>query len=127
MFRSKALGEKLVMDAFPNATIFRPAPIFGAEDRLLLRFAALIQHSNSIPLLERAQRMQPVYVDDVAAAIAASIADPATKGKIYELGGPTVLTDHSLAATMCEAMHDFDIRKYYSDEDFQYLNLFFYA
>ena len=58
----QALGEKLVSEAFPGVTIMRPAPIFGSEDSLLMRIAGIAHHSDMIPLLERRQRIQPVYV-----------------------------------------------------------------
>ena len=120
LYKSKAIGEKLVLDAFPNATIVRPSPIFGPEDRLLMRFAALIHYSNEVPLLTRDRMYQPVWVGDVAAAIAAAIVNPDTKGKIYELGGPEVYTDYLIAGMMCEAMFDHDLRKRYADDDFEY-------
>ena len=109
----------MVLEAFPNATILRPAPIYGAEDKLLLRYAAIIHHSDKIPLLTRAQRFQPVWVGDVAGAVASAVVDSNTKGKIYELGGPLTITDYSLAGVMCEAMYDKDLRVQMSDEQFK--------
>ncbi len=47
----QALGEESVRAAFPNATIMRPAPVFGPEDSLLLRFAALVHHDSQLPFL----------------------------------------------------------------------------
>ncbi|MEQ9190506.1 MAG: complex I NDUFA9 subunit family protein [Alphaproteobacteria bacterium] len=89
--RSKAGGERAVLDAFPSATILRPGVVFGAEDNFLNRFAAMARLSPALPLIGGGHnRMQPVFVGDVAAAAAAVLADPRTAGRTYELGGPGV-------------------------------------
>ena len=91
--RSKAAGEKAVLSAVPSATIFRPSVVFGPEDDFTNRFAALAQMSPALPLIGGGlTRLQPVYVGDVATAIADAIDGKARGGAIYELGGPEVLT-----------------------------------
>jgi len=91
--RSKGEGEALVSAAFPAATILRPSFIFGREDKFVNRFAGLIARAPAVPVLRGAMRMQPVYVADVAAAVVKAVADPETcGGKIFELGGPEVIT-----------------------------------
>ena len=90
--RSKGEGEAAVRAAFPGATIIRPSVVFGQEDGFLNRFAAM-QTAPFVPVLRGRVKFQPVWVADVARAIAAAAMDPATHaGKIYELGGPEVLT-----------------------------------
>ncbi|ABC65009.1 complex I NDUFA9 subunit family protein [Erythrobacter litoralis] len=89
----KGLGEKLVLEAFPKATILRPSIVFGADDDFLNMFAGLIQMMPALPVFGPKAELQLVHVDDVAEAIAVSLADPGKHGgKIYELGGPEVLT-----------------------------------
>jgi len=91
--RSKLLGEKAVFAAFPEATILRPSVIFGPEDRFFNQFAAMASLSPALPLLGGGHtKFQPVYVGDVASAIAACITRPNTSGQIYELGGPHIFT-----------------------------------
>lgn len=91
--RTKALGEKAVLDTVPNAVIFRPSINFGPEDGFFNRFAAMARFSPALPLLGGGKtRLQPVYVGDVAEAIARSVDGAVAGGKIYELGGPKVLT-----------------------------------
>ena len=94
--RTKGLGEKEVLesgDHFLPVTVFRPSVIFGAEDSFTNRFAALLR---SVPLvfpLACAQaRFQPVYVDDVAQAFVAALANHATYGQRYDLCGPRAYT-----------------------------------
>jgi len=91
--RSKADGEAAVRAAFPEATILRPSLIFGPEDKFFNRFAAMARFSPALPLIGGgATRFQPVYVGDVAAAVAAVLARDETQGKTYELAGPAVFT-----------------------------------
>ena len=91
--RSKAAGEKAVLTAVPSATILRPSVVFGPEDQFTNRFAALARMSPALPLIGGGvTRMQPVYVGDVATAVADAVDGKAKPGAVYELGGPEVLT-----------------------------------
>jgi NADH dehydrogenase len=91
--RAKAAGEKAVLSAEPSATIMRPSVVFGPEDQFTNRFAALARMSPMLPLIGGGEtRMQPVYVGDVATAVADAVDCKARLGATYELGGPEVLT-----------------------------------
>ncbi len=91
--RSKGAGEAAVKAAFPSATILRPSIVFGPEDDFFNRFAAMARLSPALPLIGGGStRFEPVYVGDVAQAIAKCVADPACAGKTYELGGPRIYT-----------------------------------
>ena len=91
--RTKAAGEQAVRDAFPTVTILRPSVVFGPEDRFFNRFASMAMFSPVLPLIGGGEtRFQPVYVGDVADAVVTCLEDPATAGRIYELGGPKIYT-----------------------------------
>ena len=91
--RSKAEGERLVLAATPEATIFRPSIVFGPNDDFFNRFAALARLSPALPLVGGgATRFQPVYAGDVAEAMAKAVAGETKPGTIYELGGPQVMS-----------------------------------
>jgi NADH dehydrogenase len=91
--RAKAAGEQAVLSAVPSATILRPSLVFGPEDQFTNRFAGLARISPFLPLIGGGvTRMQPAYVGDVAAAIAAAVDGKTRPGAVYELGGPEVLT-----------------------------------
>jgi NADH dehydrogenase len=91
--RSKAAGEKAVLSAVPSTTILRPSVVFGPEDQFTNRFAALARISPMLPLIGGGlNKMQPVYVGDVATAVADAVEGKAKAGATYELGGPEVLT-----------------------------------
>ncbi len=91
--RAKAAGENAVLSAVPSATIFRPSVVFGPEDQFTNRFAALARVSPMLPLIGGGlTKLQPVYVGDVATAVADAVDGKTRPGAIYELGGPEVLT-----------------------------------
>jgi NADH dehydrogenase len=91
--RTKGEGEKTVREAFADATIMRPSLMFGAEDQFINRFASLIQTAPAVPIIGAATRFQPVFVADVAKAIARAALDPQRYGgRIFELGGPEVIS-----------------------------------
>ena len=95
--RTKAAGEAAVLKEFPDSVIVRPSLVFGPEDKLFNRFAAMARFSPFLPLLGGGKtKFQPVCVGDVAAAIAAACAGRAQPGTIYELGGPEVITFREL-------------------------------
>ena len=87
--QAKALGEELVRQAFPKATIMRPSIIFGPDGGILTMFADLIAKLPVLPVFAPDAPLQVVHVDDVAAAIATALVAPSDHaGKIYELAGP---------------------------------------
>ncbi|WP_421989004.1 complex I NDUFA9 subunit family protein [Roseococcus sp.] len=96
--RSKAEGEAELLATFPRATILRPSIVFGEGDRFFNRFAQMAMVLPFMPVIHGDTKFQPVYVGDVAQAIMAALADPATEGKTYELGGPRVWTFRELMA-----------------------------
>jgi uncharacterized protein YbjT (DUF2867 family) len=101
--RAKAVGEKAVLAAIPSATIMRPSVVFGPEDEFTNRFAALARISPALPLIGGGRtRMQPVYVGDVATAVADAADGKAKPGAIYELGGPEVLTMREIMELILE-------------------------
>jgi NADH dehydrogenase len=91
--RARGIGEILVREAFPSATILRPSVVFGPDDSFFNTLAALARQAPVLPLFGAGgTRLQPVFVGDVADACIAALAIPETAGKDYELGGPQVYT-----------------------------------
>jgi uncharacterized protein YbjT (DUF2867 family) len=91
--RARGRGERAVQQAFPGATIVRPSAMFGPGDALFGTLAHLARLLPVLPLIgDGHTRLQPVYVEDVAEAVARILADPGTAGRTYELAGPTVYT-----------------------------------
>jgi NADH dehydrogenase len=90
--RSKAAGEAVFTGSGLAVTVLRPSVIFGAHDRFLNTFAQLQQLAPFMPLAFGGARFQPVWVGDVAAAIAAALDRPATAGQVFECAGPREAT-----------------------------------
>lgn len=95
---TKGTGEAAVLKHFPGASILRPSIIFGNEDKFYNRFANMSRFMPILPLVGAETKFQPVYVDDVAAAVSAVVKDN-TSG-IYELGGPEVQTFREMMTDM---------------------------
>ena len=90
--RSKGEGEAAVRKAFSKATIVRPSLVFGPEDELTNRFANMA-NLPFLPVLAAKRSFQPVYVRDLGQAIGKAALEPlAHGGKVYEIGGPQVMS-----------------------------------
>ena len=95
--RARGIGETLVKDAFDDVTILRPSVIFGPGDSLLHTLARMTRQSPIMPLFGTGStRLQPVFVGNVAEACVRVLADPSTRGRVYELGGPRIYTYREL-------------------------------
>jgi uncharacterized protein YbjT (DUF2867 family) len=95
--RSKARGEEVLRGAGLDLTILRPSVVFGAGDRFLNLFARLQAVFPLVPLAGAGARFQPVWVEDVASAVVASLRDDSSLpmssvGQTFECAGPDVLT-----------------------------------
>jgi uncharacterized protein YbjT (DUF2867 family) len=89
--RTKAAAEEGVRARVPTATVVRPSIVFGPEDQFFNRFADMAKFAPALPLIGGGKtKFQPVYVQDVAEAIANALDMPQAQGKTYELGGPGV-------------------------------------
>jgi uncharacterized protein YbjT (DUF2867 family) len=90
--RSKGRGEAALKASGLDVTLLRPSVIFGERDRFLNLFAQLQSIFPVMPLGGASARFQPVWVDDVASAVAAALDDPSTIGTTIECVGPTEYT-----------------------------------
>lgn len=100
--RSKGEGEAAVRAAFPDATIVRPSLVFGREDDFTNRFAQMIKWP-VVPVVRGQTRFQPVFVADLAQAIAKAVAAPQTHGgKTYEIVGPEPMTMAGILQRLAE-------------------------
>ncbi|MBO6932996.1 MAG: complex I NDUFA9 subunit family protein, partial [Roseibium sp.] len=87
--RTKAAGEAGVLETLPDSIILRPSIVFGPEDDFFNQFAGMARFSPALPLLGNGvTKFQPVYVCDVAEAVAKAVGGDLAAGSIYELGGP---------------------------------------
>ncbi|HUO00953.1 MAG TPA: complex I NDUFA9 subunit family protein [Bradyrhizobium sp.] len=102
--RSRGEGEAAVQAAFPGAVIVRPAVMFAPDDAFLTTILKLLRTLPVYPLFgDGKTRLQPVYVDDVAAAIAQILRQPQRPYPIYELAGPRIYSYEELLRTVARA------------------------
>ena len=89
--RSKGQAEEAARAVKPDTVILRPSIVFGTGDGFLNRFAQMATFSPALPLIGGGEtKFQPVWVGDVAEAIARATTEPSAAGRTYELGGPAV-------------------------------------
>jgi uncharacterized protein YbjT (DUF2867 family) len=101
--RAKAAGEAAIFEKRPDAVIIRPSLLFGAGDSFFNRFAALARLLPILPLVGAETRFQPVFVGDVAEAVARSVDGRVPAGRVYEAGGPEIRTLRDLVDFVLEA------------------------
>ena len=101
--RTKAEGERAVLEHMPGAVILRPSVIFGPEDEFFNRFAGMTRFGPVLPVVGGETRFQPVFVDDVAAAATMAVTGEAAPG-VYELGGPEVESFRGLMQRMLDTI-----------------------
>ena len=108
--RTKGEGEQAVRAAFPGAAILRPSILFGPEDDFVNKFAGLISLASALPIAKvlpvvRPKTLfQPVWVVDVARAVAKVALTPVGEGKTFELGGPKALSMLDLHKWIADAI-----------------------
>ena len=89
--QSKFAGEQKALNNFKNTIIIRPSVVCGTEDNFTNLFAKLSM-APVIPVVKTSYRFQPILVNDVATAIVKAIEIKKNEGKIYEIGGPKVIS-----------------------------------
>jgi uncharacterized protein YbjT (DUF2867 family) len=99
--RSRGEGEAAVQTAFPGAVIVRPAVMFASDDAFLTTILRLLRSLPAYPIFgDGKTRLQPVYVDDVAAAIAQILRQSQKPYPVYELAGPRIYSYEELLRTI---------------------------
>jgi uncharacterized protein YbjT (DUF2867 family) len=99
--RSRGEGEAAVQTAFPGAVIVRPAVMFGPADAFLTTILRLLRSLPAYPIFgDGRTKLQPVYVDDVAAAIAQILRQSQKPYPVYELAGPRIYSYEELLRTI---------------------------
>ena len=103
--RTKGEAEAGVLASFPDAIILRPSLVFGPGDGFFHRFAHMSRLSPFLPVIGDGQaKFQPVYVQDIAAALLAVLSQEEARGQVYELGGPTIYTFRELMDYIVETI-----------------------
>ena len=89
--KSKFLGEQNALDNFKKTVIIRPSVVCGPEDNFTNLFSKLSMLP-VIPVVGKNYKFQPILVSDVVSSILKAIEIKNNEGKIYEIGGPKVIS-----------------------------------
>jgi uncharacterized protein YbjT (DUF2867 family) len=85
--------EKLVEAAGLPYVIFRPSFVFAGDGGILPTFVRLARLAPVTPIVGSGrQRIQPIWADDVAAYFAKAVDPGIETDRVYELGGPDVVS-----------------------------------
>ena len=104
-YRAKWEMEELVRASGIPYVIFRPSFVFGRDGGILPTFAKLARYSPVTPITGSGkQRVQPIWVDDVAVYFADAAARDDLRDETYELGGPDADTWNELWARLKRAL-----------------------
>ena len=99
--RSRGEGETAVQAAYPGAVIVRPAVMFAPDDAFLSTILRLLRSLPAYPMFgDGRTKLQPVYADDVAAAIVQILRQSQKPHPIYELAGSRVYSYEELLRTV---------------------------
>ena len=103
--RSKWQGEQAVIGSGLNYTIIRPSLIFGEGDEFINSLAAVVRLFPTVPVLAGGRnRLQPIWVDDLAQCIALSLSRHDLHGHTLELGGPDQLSYNQIVDIISRTM-----------------------
>ena len=93
-FRAKWRAETAVRESGMTWVIFRPSWVFGPEDVSLNRFLRMSRFLPFVPVIgsPSRQRVQPVFIDDLARAVAEAVDNPAADDRLFEIGGPDAMS-----------------------------------
>ncbi len=105
-FRAKWRAETAVRDSGITYVIFRPSWVYGPEDRSLNRFLTMSRFLPFVPIIGVGgrQRLQPVFIDDLGWAVAEAGDNRAADNRVFEIGGPEVLTMKEIIRTGLEVL-----------------------
>ena len=92
-YHAKWEMEQTVKGSGLEHVIFRPSFIFGPGGGALQQFARIAKLAPVTPIVgPGTQRIQPIWIDDVAAYFAAGVEKPEAANRTFELGGPDTVT-----------------------------------
>ncbi len=103
-FRAKWRAETAVRDSGIPYVIFRPSWVYGPEDAALNRILGMARFLPFVPIIGDGsrQRLQPVFIDDLARAVAEAVDSPAAENQVFEIGGLEVLSMNEIVRAALE-------------------------
>lgn len=103
--RTKWEAEELVRGSSIPFTILRPSLIYGSGDQFTIRLSEVMKLAPVLPIIGSGKsKVQPIFIDDVAACIVKAVTSDGFLNKVYEIGGPEQLTYEEVTKAIAEAM-----------------------
>ncbi len=102
--KSKFLGEQKALENFKKTVIIRPSVVCGPEDNFTNLFSKL-SILPVIPLVGKNYKFQPIFVSDVVSSIVKAIEIKNNESKIYEIGGPKVISFGDMVKSILSAIN----------------------
>ena len=103
--KTKWEAEELVRASAIPYTILRPSLIYGPGDQFTIRLSEMIRLSPVLPVIGSGKsKIQPIFIDDVAACIVKAVTSDCCLNEIYEIGGPDQLTYEEVTAAIAHAL-----------------------
>jgi NADH dehydrogenase len=104
-FRAKDMAEKAVRESGLFFVIVRPSWVYGPNDKSVNRFIAMARRLPFMPLIgDGSQRVQPLYIEDLASIVSMAEGNPAARNRVFEAGGPEVFTMRGLVEKILEVL-----------------------
>ena len=104
-FRAKWRAEQAIIGSGLRYSIFRPSWVYGPGDQSMNRYVTFARLLPVVPVIGNGrQRLQPVFVEDVARAVADSLTTEAAANQVFEIGGPDVMTMNDIVRMMLRVM-----------------------
>jgi NADH dehydrogenase len=104
-FRAKEVAERAVTESGLKYLIIRPTWVYGQRDKSVNKFVSFAKKLPLVPLIgDGLQKVQPLYVKDLADIISSTVIDNLAWGKTFDVGGPQVLTMRRLVETILEVL-----------------------
>ena len=104
-YRSKWAMEHAVQESRLEHVIFRPSFVLGPDGGVMPQFKRMVRYLPVLPIAGAGtQRIQPIFVEDVAAFFVRSIDLPEAANRTFSLCGPEVLTWNEFWARLANAL-----------------------
>jgi len=104
-YRAKWEMERAVEGSGIPYVIFRPTFVFGRDGGVLPTFMRQVRWLPATPIVGRGEgRVQPIWIDDVAAFFAEAVRRDDVAGRVFELGGPDDVSWNELYARIRKAL-----------------------
>lgn len=104
-FKAKFRAETAIINSDIAYTVFRPSWVYGRDDHSLNRFVAFARYLPLVPVIgDGKNRVQPLFIMDLAEAVVRSIENPRALRAVFDIGGPVTMTMDEVVETILDVL-----------------------